>query len=213
MAENINNIPDGWESKKLSEVSRIIMGQSPDSLSYNEEGIGYPFLQGCAEFGSKYPNPVIACSAPTKISPEDSILISVRAPVGDINLSNTTYCIGRGLASIVPESVDKYFLFDYIKLNRDKLERVSQGSTFSAIGSKELINFNVLTPPLPEQKAIAKVLTTIDNVIEKTEELIDKLKSIKKGLMQDLFTRGVLPDGSLRPLRENVFTFQSTKLL
>lgn len=81
----MNNVQ--WVRKKLgdNDVSKIIMGQSPSSAAYNEEGVGLPFLQGCAEFGDVYPNTSIFCSDLLKIAPENSILMSVRAPVGAIN--------------------------------------------------------------------------------------------------------------------------------
>jgi len=126
-------------------------------------------------------------------------------------------------ACIIPDVEDRYvmcsdgirlkvdssrFNKDYIlsSINhynfRSEAERLGTGTTRLRIGLNTLKSIQISSPPLPEQKAIAKVLTTIDNVIEKTEQLIEKLKSMKKGLMQDLFTRGVLPDGTLRPPRE-----------
>lgn len=188
------------KSVNLEEVSNIIMGQSPDSEYYNEEGYGYPFLQGCANFTSKYPRAGTFCSVPSKIAPKDSILISVRAPVGDLNLSDRDYCIGRGLASIIPINIDLNYLFYSISLNKRGFNRVSQGSTFDAINSQDLRKFKVLVPiDKRKEKGISNILLTIDRSIENTERLIDKYKSIKQGLMQDLFSRGIQSNGNLRP--------------
>ncbi|MCD6181738.1 MAG: restriction endonuclease subunit S [Candidatus Cloacimonetes bacterium] len=96
---------------KLIDVSEIIMGQSPDSSFCNTKGIGIPFLQGCGEFGKTKPEPTNYCSNPKKLSPKDSLLISVRAPVGDVNISDQTYVIGRGLAGIVAKSINLRFLY------------------------------------------------------------------------------------------------------
>jgi len=137
-----------WKESKLIEISDIIMGQSPSSATCNDENIGKPFLQGCAEFSAKYPEPKYSCTDPKKIAPKDSILISVRAPVGDLNIANCGYIIGRGVSSIIPKSIDRDFLYNYILLNKDKLELVGKGSTFSAINSNDLHTFIVKYPGL-----------------------------------------------------------------
>src|SRR3990172_4405268 len=95
-----------WVLHSLSDVAEVVMGQSPDSKFYNSEGRGMPFLQGCAQFGRAIPDTPISCSAPTKLAPAGSILFSVRAPVGDINRADRDYCIGRGLAAVVPKKAD-----------------------------------------------------------------------------------------------------------
>jgi len=191
-----------WQEKSLEEVTKIIMGQSPDSKTYNFEDNGTPFLQGCADFKSLYPDTNTFCSNPVKMAPEQSILFSVRAPVGEINLSDKEYCIGRGLASIVPDKVDTYFLFYALKLNRNKFSNLGQGSTFEAIDSKTLKEFKLKIPQVSEQQKIAEILTTVDNTIEKTEQIIEKYKKVKEGMMQDLFTRGIDENGNLRPSYE-----------
>ena len=193
-------LPDGWKADILGKIAEINMGQSPDSANVSENEIGKSFLQGCAEFGSKYPEVKYYCNSPKKIAENDSILISVRAPVGDTNLVNIEYCIGRGLTAIWSNKTNLTYLHNYLILTKAKLEKVSQGSTFLAINYSDLYNHKILLPKsLPEQKKIAEILTTIDSTIEKTEQLIDKLANIKKGLMHDLFTRGVDEHGQLRP--------------
>ena len=93
------------EKKELKDISEVIMGQSPPGKTYNENGDGFAFLQGNAEFGDRYPQNIKYTTAPKKIAPKGSILISVRAPVGDLNIANQDYCIGRGLAAIVIEDI------------------------------------------------------------------------------------------------------------
>jgi type I restriction enzyme S subunit len=98
----IGRIPKEWKIAKLSDekLAEIIMGQSPPSSTYNKEGKGLPFLQGKMEFGKVYPSPMMYCSQPIKIAEPNDILISVRAPVGDVNVAPYRLCIGRGLAAI-----------------------------------------------------------------------------------------------------------------
>jgi type I restriction enzyme S subunit len=169
------------------------MGQSPPSSTYNKEGIGLPFLQGKMEFGEVHPSPVMYCSNPMKVAEANDILISVRAPVGDANLAPWKLCIGRGLAAIRPNSriSDHLFYFYYLQRIKRFLEALGKGSTFKAIVKNDLESLIVPLPPLPEQKAIAQILSTVDEAIQKTNEVIAKTERLKKGLMQELLTKGI----------------------
>jgi len=189
------NVPINWRSLEIGNKSicEIIMGQSPPSSSYNSVGNGQPFLQGKIEFGNIYPSPTIYCSNPIKIAKKNDILVSVRAPVGNVNISASEVCIGRGLAAIRcnPNVLLYLFLFYYIKFMSKKFESISSGSTFKAIRKNELDSFRVLIPPLPEQKKIAEILSTVDKAIDKVEEATEKTQRLKKGLMQELLIKGI----------------------
>ena len=177
-----------WLHNKLgdSQVSTIIMGQSPSSSAYNEEGIGIPFLQGCAEFGEVFPNTTVFSTDLLKTAPENSILMSVRAPVGTINKADQKYVIGRGLCSIVPV-IDGDFLYYYLLQNTHELELKAQGSTFLAINSSELNEMPIFYPAsLSAQRRIAAILSSADKVIDSTRRLIEKYKNMKQGMMEDL---------------------------
>lgn len=187
-------IPEGWQGCKLGEISSVNMGQSPPSSSYNIENEGLPFLQGNADFGSRYPSIKTWCREPARIAAEGSILISVRAPVGEINIANNSICIGRGLASINAIKADQEFLYQYLQNIRQALEKLAQGSTFSAISGSQLKELSLILPPLPEQRKIAAVLSSVDRCIETTEAMIAKLKDLKKALMQELLTKGLPPE-------------------
>ncbi|MCC6489640.1 MAG: restriction endonuclease subunit S [Candidatus Hydrogenedentes bacterium] len=188
----------------LEALATITMGQSPDSDRVNGEENGLPFLQGCADFGRRFPNPRAYCSPPLRVARQRSTLISVRAPVGTINQADQDYCIGRGLGAVLarPDVADDYFLLNAILVNVDYLHRRSQGSTFLAISYKDLSCLSVPSPARGVQSRIAEILSTVDEAIEQTEALIAKYQQIKAGLMHDLFTRGVTPDGRLRPPRD-----------
>ena len=93
-------VPDRWLIKPLAEVAQVVMGQSPDSKYYSEEEVGLPFLQGCAEFQGRHPKHAIYCSHSKKIGCAGSILLSVRAPVGRLNVANRDYVIGRLLGIV-----------------------------------------------------------------------------------------------------------------
>ena len=186
----LGRIPEEWEVVRLGEVGEIIMGQSPPSALVNQEGNGIPFLQGSAEFGAKYPLPKNWIVKPLKLAPKNSILISIRAPVGDLNIADKVYCIGRGLAAIKVNNskANNFFIWFVLHLFSDRLVKISQGSTFEAIGHNELNNFLIPLPPLSEQKRIAEILSQIDQTIEKEEKYKQKLERLKKGLMEDLLT-------------------------
>ena len=184
-------VPEGWEFQTLGEVSSIVMGQSPDSKTYNDEGIGLPFFQGKANFGVRTPKVKYWCSVPSKVAPKNSILFSVRAPVGNINFSTEECCIGRGLASITAISVEQEFLYQSLLYSKPKFEALGQGSTFEAINGAELKGFIIDIPPIPEQKKIASILTSVDGVIENTQKQIDKLQDLKKATINEFLTRGI----------------------
>ena len=186
----IGEIPADWEVVKLGEVAEIVMGQSPPGTSYNSSGKGIPFLQGKAEFGAVMPKHLKYTTVPLKIGKMGSVLLSVRAPVGDVNLADKDYCIGRGLASITMKNGNNHYLFYTLKHLKGYIERESYGSTFKAISKPVLTNFLVPLPPLEEQKAIAYVLSTVQEAREKTEKVIEATKELKKSLMKHLFTYG-----------------------
>lgn len=184
-------IPEGWHETALGDVATVIMGQSPSSSTYNTEGVGLPFFQGKADFGNHHPVVRMWCSEPTKIAPADSILFSVRAPVGDVNITKDECCIGRGLSAIVGKKVDQSFLYQNLLFSKSKFQLLAQGSTFEAINGSEMREFGLLTPTKPEQQKIASILTSVDEVLEKTEAQISKLQDLKKGMMQELLTKGI----------------------
>jgi len=191
----IAEIPKDWNIAYLgdSKLANLIMGQSPFSATYNKVGKGLPFLQGNAEFGDKYPKPTIYCSEPIKIAEQSDILISVRAPVGDINMVKSKVCIGRGLAAIRPNQkiLSKVFLYYHLQHNKRKFEMLSAGSTFKAIRRNEFDLYEISLPSLPEQRKIAEILGTVDEAIEKVDEAIKKTERLKNGLMQELLTNGI----------------------
>lgn len=185
----IGRIPKEWEAKSLGSVSTIIAGQSPSSDTYNEGGVGVPFYQGKTEFGRMYPATRKWCSEPIKIAAALDILISVRAPVGDVNICEIKSCIGRGLG-IIRESNDSNYLYLYylMQYSHDRLNKVGQGSTFTAINTSDLKNFIVQVPSLEEQCQIAEVLFETDGRIELFEREKDDFMQLKKSLMEKLLT-------------------------
>jgi len=185
----IGPLPAHWRVVRLGEVGAILMGQSPPSESYNSQGIGLPFLQGKAEFGEVYPTPIKWCSRPLRISPPGAILLSVRAPVGDVNLAPFQCCIGRGLAAICAnEKVDTAFLFHWLRLAKPKLEEHGTGTTFQSINRNVLEKFPIPLPPLSEQREIARMLQAVDAKIAAEERRRAALEELFKTLLHALMS-------------------------
>lgn len=107
----MGEIPEGWEVKSLKDCMNLTMGQSPPGSTYNDHGDGLPFFQGRSEFGFRYPEKRRFCSAPTRVADPDDTLVSVRAPVGDINLAWERCCIGRGVAALRHKSGSSSFTY------------------------------------------------------------------------------------------------------
>lgn len=159
----------------LSDVTCIIMGQSPKSSSYNEDGKGLPFYQGKAEFGDNYPIPVKWCRKPGKIAEKGDILISVRAPVGPTNICQERSCIGRGLAAVrALGGMQTQYLRYWLSIKQLELEAKSTGTTFQAISGETLRSLGINIHPLPEQKRI----------VAKIESLFSRLDSAKDSLVR-----------------------------
>ena len=187
-----SEFPKEWEVKRLNELAKIIMGQSPPSSAYNDKGQGLPFIQGSKDFGDIYPSIKTFTTICKKIAPKDSILFSVRAPVGDINISDREICIGRGIAAIVPyNKTDLLYLYYYLTYSAFKIKRYSSGTTFESIKERDLENFQITLPPLDERKKIVKILNAVDFIITDTTNLIEKLRVIKEKALHLLITGSI----------------------
>jgi type I restriction enzyme, S subunit len=184
----IGRIPKNWEIKKLASICDIVMGQSPSSEFYNENDTGLPLVQGNADIKSRITKPRIYTSQITKISEVDDIIMTVRAPVGAIAKSNIKSCIGRGVCALRVKSIDNEFLYQMLIEKETSWIRLEQGSTFSAVNSKDIKTFKIPFPSLPEQQKIAAILSEADAKIEKEQTQKSQLEQLKKGLMQQLLT-------------------------
>lgn len=195
-------IPEHWKTAKLKYCDTVIMGQSPSSDDYLLEPIGMPFLQGNAEFGKSYPTPKLWCNTANKIAIKGDILISVRAPIGAINIANCDYGIGRGLAAIRANRNIANYLFYLLHNLNEHLNSLGTGSTFTAISTDVLRDLEIPIPQIKEQTKIASYLdhktTQIDSLIEKKEQLIEKLKLQRQAIINEAVTKGLNPDAPMK---------------
>ena len=128
--------PQGWEVATFTDIATVIAGQSPPSETYNDKKGGLPFLQGNGDFSTTNPVPRLWCTAPVKIATKGDSLISVRAPVGEMNRADQNYAIGRGLAAIRARNCNADYLHHALQRWRWCLQRVAQGTTFDAVTAR-----------------------------------------------------------------------------
>ena len=151
--------------KQLNDVADIIMGQSPLSQSYNKDKKGLPFYQGKTEFSDIYiKEATVYCNSPIKVVEENDILMSVRAPVGDVNIATQKSCIGRGLASIKPKKIDYLYLFYLLKEQKSKIEKIGVGSTFKAINKNNISTLKISIVGMDKQDKIKEYLLLIEKL-------------------------------------------------
>ncbi|EPD02270.1 type IC specificity subunit protein [Lacticaseibacillus paracasei subsp. paracasei Lpp125] len=176
---------DPWEKRKLGEVATITMGQSPDSKNYTLNPQDHILVQGNADIKNGWVEPRVWTTQITKIAKKGSVLLSVRAPVGEVSKTAFDVVLGRGVASVGQTD----FLYQYLitlKINGFWL-RYSTGSTFDSINSADIKDAIIFLPEKNEQSRIAKTLNCIDNLIAATQSRLSRLELLKKALLQDLF--------------------------
>lgn len=173
---------------KLKDIADINMGQSPSGSSYNNTGRGIPFLQGNKTFGFLYPTIDTWTTEPKKIGKKNSVLMSVRAPVGDLNIANKDICIGRGLCSIEMKNGNNQYLYYLLKNSIKKIKMKSTGTVFDSINRKELENIEILDFNKSQQKKISKVLFDIDKKIELNIQTNDNLLELINNLYKESFS-------------------------
>ena len=173
-------------------VSDIIFGQSPPSSTYNEQGIGLPFYQGKADFGLVHPTPRVWCTEGNKFARPGDILISVRAPVGDVNMATEAAVVGRGVSAIrAAEGVDPWYLYFSLTFMKPVLEAQATGSTFASVNSTTLRDLEIPFVPLEDQVAIGRLLRFLLTRIQQEEAAISTTTETKQSAMQQLFSRGL----------------------
>ena len=192
-------IPAGWEETTLGEIADITMGQSPKWETYNDKGDGIPFYQWITEFWEKFVRIKTYSSQPIKIVEPNTILFSVRAPVWKINITKHKACIGRWNAWLFMKNKEQEFLFYLLKYLEKQFLNRSSGTVFDSINRTEIENLPIHLPPLPEQQAIAAVLSSFDDKIELLRAENQTLEQMGQELFKERFGKwkvgDVLPEG------------------
>ena len=186
-------IPAGWDDGVLSDIANITMGQSPDGASYNEDGEGMIFYQGSTDFGMRFPTVRQYTTAPTRFAKKGDILMSVRAPVGAVNIANTDCCIGRGLSALnskLGSLSHLYFLIDVFKKTFENKNTV--GTTFGSITKDELYALPVVIPDKSVIEQFEKMAKPIFDRQMKLGEESNRLTKLRDKLLPLLMNGQVL---------------------
>ena len=216
---------DDWEERKLGDEVRIVMGQSPNSENYTDDPNDYILVQGNADMKNGRVLPRVWTTQVTKQAEKDDLILSVRAPVGDIGKTAYDVVIGRGVAAIKGNE----FIFQNLgKMKSDGYwTRYSTGSTFESINSTDIKEAIISVPTIEEQNKIGSFFKQLDNTIALHQRKLDLLKETKKGFLQKMFPKngakvpeirfpGFTEDweerklGDIAPLRGG-FAFKSSK--
>lgn len=183
----LDNPLSNWNKGTLSNIADIIMGQSPSSNSYNEKGIGTIFFQGRAEFGFRFPFVRLYTTEPKRIALAKDILISVRAPVGDINVAYTKCCIGRGLAVVrAKNNYQSFVLYTMFSLKKKLNVFNSEGTVFGSINCNSLNNIPVLIPSIDKIEEFEKIVAPMDDIVCNNYDEICHLQKIRDSLLPKL---------------------------
>lgn len=164
------DVPEGWGVGELKDIANITMGQSPPGESYNEDGKGFIFFQGCTDFGNRFPAVRLFTTDPTRFAKAGDILLSVRAPVGTLNIAKEDCCIGRGLASLSSKDNCISYLYGVMKNLKQIFDRRNiDGTTFGSITKDDLFSLKVIRPS-------NKILNRYDQIMNPVFEKQNKLE-------------------------------------
>lgn len=176
-----NQLPQGWKEEELGKLADVIAGQSPEGIYYNTVGDGTPFYQGKSEFQEMYlGKPTKWTTKVTKLAKRNDILMSVRAPVGPVNITQEDICIGRGLAAITAKSMLlQLYLFYHLRYLEDKISGTN-GAVFASISKREIEQIKITYPTdKDEQQYIVKTLDAVAEMIKLRKETIKLTKDLK----------------------------------
>lgn len=185
----LGKIPKGWRVGTLGELCDIVMGQSPPGETYNETGEGLPFYQGIRDFGFRFPNKRVYCNAPTRLADEGDVLLSVRAPVGSLNIASEKCAIGRGVAALRIKGQRYGFLYYLMKETQGGWERYeAEGTVFGSATKIDVQNFSIIVPLIKAISGFNKVVFPMDETIKNNEMQSLTLASIRDALLPKLLS-------------------------
>lgn len=178
-----------WTQGTLSDIADITMGQSPSGSSYNEDGIGTVFYQGRAEFGYRFPTQRLCTTEPKRMARENDVLMSVRAPVGDLNVAREDCCIGRGLASIRSKDNHQSFVLYTVFALQPELDKFNgEGTVFGSINRDSLNKMTIEIPTADEMERFESLVSPMDAQIRTNHEEILRLEAIRDALLPKLMS-------------------------
>lgn len=185
----LGDVPKGWEVSTIENCFHVVMGQSPKGETYNENQQGKIFFQGRAEFGWRYPSPRLYTTDPKRIAKMNDILLSVRAPVGDMNVALDECCIGRGLAALSHKSNHFSYSYYLLKSLKNKFDLFNgEGTVFGSINQKDLKNITLIEPNRNLIDRFAELVFIFDQKIKINSLNISQLIDIRDTLLPKLLS-------------------------
>jgi type I restriction enzyme S subunit len=185
----LGEIPEGWGVTCVDDEFTLTMGQSPPGETYNEVGDGIPFYQGRADFQTRFPKRRVYCTAPTRFATAGDTLISVRAPVGDINMALEDCAIGRGVAAGRHKSGSRSYTYQFMRGLEAVFDRFeAEGTVFGSISKTDFHSIPCITPPVQTVLSFEAILAPVDNRIEVAEMESRALAALRDALMPRLIS-------------------------
>jgi len=182
-------IPHGWQVGTLGKEFNLIMGQSPPGSTYSESRVGLPFYQGRRDFGFRFPSPRVYCSAPTRIASPGDTLVTVRAPVGDINMANEKCCIGRGVAAIRHKTkAVSYTYYTMHNLAAQFRQHEAKGTVFGSMTKRDFEAIKILVPNPVLVQVFERTATPLDEAIKSLSQQISTLAALRDALLPKLIS-------------------------
>jgi type I restriction enzyme, S subunit len=185
----LGEIPRGWDVGCIDDDFVLTMGQSPPGSTYNEAGDGLPFYQGCTDFGFRFPSRRVYCTAPTRVAKRGDTLISVRAPVGDINLAAEDCAIGRGVAAARHKTGARSYSYQFMRSQTEAFDLFeAEGTVFGSIGKRDFHAISCVLPPRMLVMEFEQRISPIDNRIEVAEHEGNTLAALCHELLPRLIS-------------------------
>ena len=184
----VDGVPEGWEKKKLHEIAEVVMGSSPKSEFYNNDKQGLPFHQGVGSYGTRFVDDNVYSISITRLAEPNSILFSVRAPVGRLNITKNKIIIGRGLAAMNHKDGFQSFLFYMLKERFFMDNIIGNGSIFASISKVELLDQEFIVPPMKTIKAFESLASKLDKKIQGVDTQLRLLIEARDRLLPKLMS-------------------------
>ena len=177
-----------WDKTNLSKIATVTMGQSPSSDAYNEDYDGLPLIQGNADIVDGCTKPSRYTTEVTKRCQESDVILSVRAPVGEVGIASEESCIGRGVCAIrANDKSDTAFIYQLLQAKKKQWKTLEQGSTFTAVSGEDVKEFEVAVPTKEEQQKIAAFFTALDEKVALTEKALSLTERITKVVLEKIY--------------------------
>lgn len=184
----VDGVPEGWEKKKLHKIAEVVMGSSPKSEFYNNDKQGLPFHQGVGSYGTRFVDDNVYSTSITRLAEPNSILFSVRAPVGRLNITKNKIIIGRGLAAMNHKDGFQSFLFYMLKERFFMDNIIGNGSIFASISKVELLDQEFIVPPMKTIKAFESLASKLDKKIQGVDTQLHLLTEARDRLLPKLMS-------------------------